>query len=151
MISCGLIGTPLKDDLESINSLMQQLSPGTKLLTEEGVYNIFNQPNLTLIVARDKVQIVGMVSLVAISTLKGKRGCIHDLVVDQKYRGQGIGAGLIQKALSFANSKSLEFLDLTSMSHRQEANKLYLRFGFKLMGKVGEDENSQRNYYRKKL
>jgi len=60
----------------------------------------------------------------------GKKGWIEDVVVDESYRGQGLGKTLLLHALAIAPQLSLSKLFLTSRPERITANQLYQRIGF---------------------
>lgn len=60
----------------------------------------------------------------------GKVGRIEDVIVDEKYRGQGFGKLLVQKMISVARENGLVKLNLTSNSQRIAAQKLYETLGF---------------------
>jgi Acetyltransferases len=55
---------------------------------------------------------------------------IHDVVVDEAARGQGVGEALSREAQRIATEAGAESLRLTSRSHRAAAHRLYERLGF---------------------
>ncbi len=132
-----------KADVEDVNKLLSQLSRSSDQLTEQQLAEIIGRSNFYLLVARYKNRIVGMATLTFKSTLMRNIGFIDDVVVDENHRRQGIAGKLLDKLIKFARTKKLSYLDLTSNPQRKEANKLYLKLGFKLIGIVDGS-----NYYR---
>ncbi len=59
---------------------------------------------------------------------------IYYLVVDVKFRGQGIGRTLMEQAKKWAKEKRLPGLMLESQTNNVQACKFYERCGFKLGG-----------------
>jgi streptothricin acetyltransferase len=59
---------------------------------------------------------------------------IDDIAVDAKYRGQGIGRALIERAIEWAKAKGFPGLMLETQNNNVAACKLYERCGFELRG-----------------
>lgn len=74
--------------------------------------------------------IAGCLTLVLFRIPTGLRARIEDVVVDQQYRGQGIGRALNQTALERAKAAGARSVDLTSNPEREAANQLYVSLGF---------------------
>jgi ribosomal protein S18 acetylase RimI-like enzyme len=55
------------------------------------------------------------------------------VVVDEKYRQQGLGTKLINKLLTKAKEQGVFAVELTSNPKRKIARKLYQKLGFKLL------------------
>jgi len=72
---------------------------------------------------------VATVSLVRAPT--GVHARLEDVVVDEAARGQGVGAALTEAAIVVAREWGANYLALTSNPHREAANKLYQKLGFK--------------------
>lgn len=62
--------------------------------------------------------------------ISGNKGWIEDVIVDQKYRGMGIGMKLIEKLLSISNEQKLSEVLLFTEEHRTSAISLYEKLGF---------------------
>jgi len=75
-------------------------------------------------------KIVAMGCLVVYQVPTGIHGVIEDVVVDQSFRGRGIGQALVQGLLDLARAKGARRVALTSNPGRASANRLYLRMGF---------------------
>jgi|SRR5690606_12906035 len=115
---------------EEIIALYRQLSPGKKyqdisqvLQTDNGVYLIggFQDGNL-----------VGIASMAVYRVISGHKGWIEDVVVDDAYRGQGIGRKLIEYLLKYSREMNLTEVLLFTESHRIAARKLYENLGFRI-------------------
>lgn len=57
-------------------------------------------------------------------------GLVADIVVRQKYRGNGIGRKLIDAAESFARSRKVRWLRVSVLAENETARKLYEKAGF---------------------
>jgi GNAT superfamily N-acetyltransferase len=85
----------------------------------------------SVFVARDREgRIVGTTTLVTFPLATGIRAWIHDVVVDEQVRGQGIGLALTEAALKEADALGAWTVDLTTRPWREDANRLYERMGF---------------------
>lgn len=62
----------------------------------------------------------------------GGRSIVEDLVVAEEFRGMGIAKALLQSAIDLARDSGANGVALTSHPGRVEANKLYIRMGFKM-------------------
>ena len=52
------------------------------------------------------------------------------MIIDERYRGQGLGKLIMKYLMSLAKSLRLESLELSSNPKRVEANKMYIELGF---------------------
>jgi ribosomal protein S18 acetylase RimI-like enzyme len=88
------------------------------------------EPNTHLYVAREKDDVLGMLTLVLYRVPTGVRGWIHDVVVDEAARGRGVAGVLTEKALHAASEAGALTVHLTTRPAREAANRLYRRLGF---------------------
>jgi len=116
-------------DIKSINYLLTQLTQNPEKITTAKLEKI-SQNNRLLLALDQNNKIVGMATLVLINIPTGNSGRIEDVVVDDKFRGQGIGTTLIKKLIAEGKKLHLKKIDLTSKPERVEANKLYLSLNF---------------------
>lgn len=129
-----------EEDLERINFLMKQLSatsPEVDWPTVEAVLR-----NSTIFVLRDthpevikkhpKGMLIGKTTLIHSRKMFAFFGTIEDVVVDENYRGMGLGRLLMDRAIEKARELGMEHIDLTSAPHRVPANNLYKSLGFEL-------------------
>ncbi len=124
------------DLTQTLNDLLAQLNPTSKTLNDEDVKEIIQGPTNRFFVARESVKnkIVGMITLVIYRIPVWKKGWIEDLVVDKKYRNQGIATKLINYAIEKAKVNDVLSLNFTSRPERETANRLYEKLGFKKRG-----------------
>jgi ribosomal protein S18 acetylase RimI-like enzyme len=115
---------------DSIAALVGQLSSSAKVLTREELEAIVNAPGTVLLAVRQSGNLVGMLTLVTFAIPTGIRAIIEDVVVDERYRGQGIAQALTREALVQAEVAGARTVDLTSRPSREAANRLYQKLGF---------------------
>jgi ribosomal protein S18 acetylase RimI-like enzyme len=83
-----------------------------------------------LVIEKDS-EIIGFSSLITYRVpTKGLVARIEDVIVDEKYRGQGIGRGVMEKLIEMAKEKNISMIELTSKPERIVARKLYESLGF---------------------
>jgi ribosomal protein S18 acetylase RimI-like enzyme len=117
--------------VEALARLVPQLSarrqaPGLLELAE-----IAAAPGTNLLIAfGDADEVLGMLTLIVYRVPTGPRGWIHDVVVDEAARGQGVGEALTREALAMAEAAGLQTIHLTTRVEREAANRLYARLGF---------------------
>jgi len=122
--------TASQDVLNRINSLLPVLSEDMPLLTYDKLVEIINSDNITIFVAEENGEIVGMMTFVTYRIPSGLKAWIEDVVVDNSKQGQGIGRALIEKAIEYANQLNIIKIDLTTAPFRVAANALYQKIGF---------------------
>ncbi len=117
--------------LEGINKLLPQLSSDEKPISFEYLARMLDDKNVAVFVIKDDEAIVGMATLVLVPHPSGFEAFIEDVVIDEAYRGQGLGKQLMQEVLEEAKKRGVEYVELTSREIRIAANKLYQSLGFK--------------------
>lgn len=118
-----------------IESLIAQLATKELLPTYERLSEIVESKNSQLFIAVDKSKgemttVVGTATLGSYLIPTGHRFWIEDVVVDEHYRGRGLGKELVIKALDMAYNRGAVEVRLTSRPAREVANTLYLSMGF---------------------
>lgn len=63
--------------------------------------------------------------------LRGPAGVIHDLMVDEAYRRQGIGRLLLQAAVTFLKSQGAPRVVLSTAARNEVAQRLFSSMGFR--------------------
>ena len=129
------------NDVRDIYRLIRQLSPNLRerdLIIKVVVrFKEMTANEHTLILVKRDIftnRIVGMASLICVQKLTGFTGQIEDVVVDKRYRKQGIAKQLTLQLIEQAKEWHVKHVDLTSNPARVEANALYLKLGFVLRG-----------------
>lgn len=124
--------------VEAFERLLPQLSRSAPALDLHRLDAVVSSPATVLLVARgdgrDDAEgfIVGTLTLALFPIPTGIRAWVEDVVVDESWRGRGVGEALIQAALDRAGGAGARTVDLTSRPSREAANRLYLRLGFSL-------------------
>jgi len=125
------VATSVTDELvAAFERLVPQLSSSSPPPTREHLARIVDSESCSLLIARDREQIVGSLTLVVFPIPTGARAWIEDVVVDSSVRGKGVGEALNLKALEIARAEGAVTVDLTSRPSREAANRLYQRIGF---------------------
>ena len=128
--------------LAAVTGLVPQLSSSSPPPGADALDRILANPDATLFVARLDDHIVGMLTLITFEIPTAVRAWIEDVVVDERARGQGVAAALVQAALDRSADVGARTVDLTSRPDREAANRLYARMGF---------EQRVTNVYRRNL
>lgn len=128
--------------LRAMNDMIPRLSPDVSLLSADDLHAILQSESSHLLVAKDDILFVGMLTLIVYRIPTGIKAWIEDVVVEEAYRGRGIGRSLIKHALAIATETGATTVDLTSRPSREAANVLYRQSGF---------EQRQTNVYRYKI
>jgi ribosomal protein S18 acetylase RimI-like enzyme len=119
--------------VEAMARLLPQLTTHHPAPSPRDLEQLLRSEASLLFVARwpaAQNRIVGTLTLVLYRLPSGLRARIEDVVVDEAYRGQGIGEALLRHALGIAARRGADGVALTSNPRRQAANRLYQRLGF---------------------
>lgn len=88
----------------------------------------------SLCVARDFTQtsqpIIGMGTIAEIVHLDRTVAMIEDVVIDELYRGKGVGRQICTMLMNSARDRGCTEIRLTSRASREQAHALYLSLGF---------------------
>ncbi len=116
--------------LKDINNLLPQLSKTAKPLTLKALANITKSKDSRLVIAKDGARIIGIGSLVFTYTPYGKRARIEDVVVDEEYRGKGLGEKISKELIALAKKARVRRVELSTRRSRAAARNLYQKLGF---------------------
>ena len=122
-------------DYQKIYSLLQQLWPGKELHPEK-VRMVFERgirsPIDKYYSAERDGGVVGFCSILIKNSFwqEGYSGYVNELVVDQPFRGQGIGTALINRAFEYAASLDCKRIEMDSAFSREGARQFYEDIGF---------------------
>jgi ribosomal protein S18 acetylase RimI-like enzyme len=121
-----------KANVAEINSLLQQMRNDgeTTLGTTNDIEDILNDPSARVLVAQDGSKIVGIAPMYSYLRIGIPTSIIEDVVVDERYRRQGIGEALVGHLVQIAKKKGTKTLFLTCRSTRAAARGLYKKLGF---------------------
>jgi GNAT superfamily N-acetyltransferase len=121
-------------DIESTYSIMKQLRPQ---LTPENYYSdvssLITEEKYRLFAAYDdENHCLGVVGFQQQNRLSlGKIIYIADLVIDEKYRSQGVGARLLEFVKQEAGRLNVDAIVLDSGLQRKQAHEFYMKQGYK--------------------
>ncbi len=125
------------DTASKINFLLRQLSEKAKDQSIPDLKRILGKRDVFLVGAFDNTILVGIAGIYFKETLMRKTGIIEDpgdiedVVIDEEYRGRGIGRKLTEMLIEEAKKRKADCVELTSSPKRIEANALYESLGFK--------------------
>src|SRR5687767_13532872 len=120
-----------KNDAEDVELLIPQL---TQNIVEpeslvKRIEQLVKQKNSQFLVAEADAKVVGFGGLAWYRIpSKGLIAWVEEVVVDEKYRGQGIAKALMGELLKIAEEKYIKTIKLTSVN--SATNSLYEKFGF---------------------
>ena len=118
--------------VEAFARLAPQLSADAPLPTAERLQRIISSPTSHLLAATtDDGTIAGVLTLVFFDIPTYCKAWIEDVITDSKYRGQGIGRALVERAVEMAHEYGVDGIYLTSRPSREVARALYRKIGFK--------------------
>jgi ribosomal protein S18 acetylase RimI-like enzyme len=90
-----------------------------------------------LLVAEEKSEVVGTIVLIIVPNLSHKAlpwAAVENVVVDERYRRQGIGRLLMDYATARAKEAGCYKIQLISDKRRTEAHKFYRTLGYQASG-----------------
>lgn len=116
---------------EAFQRLVPQLTDNNPPPALDDLSALLRDAASTLLVARNEDgELVGALTLAVYRVPTGIRSIIEDVIVDISTRGEGVGEGLMLRAIELAREKGAGSISLTANPMRVAANKLYLRVGF---------------------
>lgn len=127
---------------DAVQKPLEQLTNRPVKLTGTTLREIISQENTHLFFLLADQEIAGMLTVGIYHSPTGGKAWIEDVVVDEKYRGQGLSKQLVTHAVRFVKEQGIPLIMLTSNPTRIAANKLYQKLGF---------EQKQTNVYRMNL
>ncbi len=92
-------------------------------------------PDVAVLVADDRGEVIGY-AYAAVEgydymALRGPAGVLHDVIVDPRYRGQGVGRLLLEAALEFLSSRGVPRVVLSTAEQNEAAQRLFASTGFR--------------------
>ncbi|WUH97940.1 GNAT family N-acetyltransferase [Spirillospora sp. NBC_00431] len=120
-------------DSPGITVLLDQLGyPADADDVETRVRHWLDEPNSVLLVATVDGAVAGVVALHALLMLDhaARRGRLVALVVDDAFRGRGIGRALLDAAERSAREMGCRDMEINSSRHRVAAHAFYTRLGY---------------------
>jgi glucosamine-phosphate N-acetyltransferase len=124
-----------RKDFAAVVQLLRQLWPDTHLETA-ALRNVYERnlraKSQVYLCAFDGKNACGFASLTTKNNLwqAGKVGHIDELVVDERYRGCGLGTQLLNEIIAHAKQRGCVRVELDSAFHRNGAHEFYRRHDF---------------------
>ncbi len=149
-----------KEDMGSVLRLINELAahekkPNAVILTEEQLKKdgFGDQKMFTCFLAEADDQVVGMALVYyRYSTWKGKTVHLEDLIVNENYRGKGIGMLLYKQVMRFALDQGVKRVECVVGDYNTNALEFYKSTGASIMTEwntVQFDEKSIKNFLAK--
>jgi ribosomal protein S18 acetylase RimI-like enzyme len=92
-------------------------------------------PNVFILVAEQEREVIGYayagVEGYDYMSLRGPAGVLHDIVVDPKHRGLGVGRLLLDAALAALKARGAPQVVLSTAEGNESAQRLFARAGFR--------------------
>ena len=122
------------DDAPVLAALMTELgAPTTPIAMSRGLNRVLADPAFRTFVAQDlRTNVVGMGGFRVGPSFEGDvlEGEVIVLVVDPHYRGQGVGAALIQAGEAWALERGASSMSLVTRGDAERAQTFYDREGY---------------------
>lgn len=128
--------------LKGLNALYLQLSSSGKQVADSYLKKVLTDEHVYLFGLYDGQKMIGTGTLILMQPIGGSRAYFDDIVVDEAYRGKGLGKMLMDELMRCAKDLKVQQVEFTSKPERVAANALYQKMGFEL---------KKTNVYRMKL
>lgn len=122
--------------LLELYSLLEGPYSGEKALTNVEAENLFTRilldPNQQILVAQDYGKVVGTLVVAILPNLAhggAHYAVVENVVVDEEYRGEGVGTALVREAVERARKVGAYKLALCSNLQREESHAFYRSLG----------------------
>ncbi len=116
-------------DLTNVKELINQLDPSA-VVNEQSLYKAILDGYVSKI--EKNGEIMGMGWIFPRQTLLRRQAVVEDMIVNDKYRGQGLGEKILLDLIDWAKKQKIEVIELTTNPKRVAANSLYQKVGFVL-------------------
>lgn len=128
-------------DLPALVALYNQLGGAGEAITLQRADSLFSRlreyPDYRVYVAEEAGQLVGTFLLLIYDALGYRArpaGLVEDVVVDQRFRGRGIGGDMMRFAMERCRQAGCYKLVLSSNLNREDAHRFYESLGFRKHG-----------------
>jgi GNAT superfamily N-acetyltransferase len=122
-----------EQDAEAVNALSIQLGYAMPVeQTRTNIRSVLGTTGHNAFVALHENKIIGWIGVAEALQIESAPFCeIRGLIVDERYRGRGVGKLLIQRAKHWGKETGNKTLRLRTNMIRKEAHLFYQRIGFK--------------------
>ena len=115
---------------DAVVRLLGQLTTRSISFGEADYRALIASSNNLLFLLQDDGQVIGMLTVGVYFSPTGSKAWIEDVVIDNMFRGRGLGRKLVSHAIEYCKSQGIDTLMLTSNPKRVAANALYQSLGF---------------------
>jgi GNAT superfamily N-acetyltransferase len=122
-----------RQDVSGLVVLLGQLGyPSTEAAVHERLDYWLDDPSSWLIGADDDGDLVGVAALGVLPMIEvtGKLGRLLALVVDERYRGRGVGQSLVTATEEQARAAGCVKMEVTSSRYRTRTHEFYQQLGY---------------------
>jgi len=117
-------------EIEEIKKLVEQLDPTA--YTDEQKLAAALKNGYAAKEYNEEGRLIGIGWIFPRQTLLRKQAVIEDMIVDEAYRGKGLGRKILRELIRWAKEQGVEVVELTTNPKRVAANELYKSEGFRL-------------------
>ncbi len=127
-----MVRRAVKRDLEAIHPILEQLMPGALEQRRMMWSAALEHAGYAAWVAEVDGTLVGFIDVVVFPDVShgSKIGLISNLVVDERFRGRGLGEGLLREAIHYCRDESAAELHVWTGFDNRPAIGLYKSLGF---------------------
>jgi len=139
MTESYLISSAVEGDLSGIKELALMLSEEIDgsaqadiRIIKKNVRKLFKNADAHFIVARSSSTVIGFVNFTVRKTILHESGSalIDELIVLEKYRGQGLGKDLLSEVVKHCRDLGCCELEVSTLMRNQTARDFYRKCGF---------------------
>jgi GNAT superfamily N-acetyltransferase len=131
----AIVQAVCKENFDEVYLLFEQLWPN-KVLNKVELKRVFDRGVESeadeLFCAKINSKIIGFCAYAIVNNFwqEGYISYVYAMVVDERYRGQGIGTDLICEAINKSKECGFKRIELDSGFPREKAHKFYEKLGF---------------------
>ena len=115
---------------DDLRSLLEQLTSSNVVFGEKEYGQLVSSESSTLFLMYSGETLIGMSTIATYLCPTGRKSWIEDVVIDQNYRGKGLGRRMLDYLLAYVQKQEDTTLMLTSRPSRVAANQLYQSLDF---------------------
>jgi len=124
----------LASDAQRIVALALQLGYEVPLAHAQRHVQELDSRSAVLVAVVPRAGVVGWVGIAESRTLTSSdRAEVHGLVVEDEYRGNGVGELLMQAAENWARRRGCTSMRVLSNTVRERAHRFYVRLGYEVL------------------
>ena len=125
----------MSSDAQSLSDLFHEFigTDSNTLLMQERIKSISNNPDYYIAVACNGNEIVGTAMAIVCYDIVGNCNpylLVENVVISNRYRGQGIGKLLMKDIEDFGQEHHCNYVFLVSGNNREDAHKFYESIGY---------------------